>query len=81
MKRAQLYLWSVLHSGERLDGSVLPDVAGKLAIDLPIADREQRRADMEAAVGAWAERIDIPPSSLYISRLRTDAREPRLSRI
>ena len=34
---------------------------------------------MEAAVGAWAERDDLPDSSTYISNLRNEVREHELT--
>ena len=75
MNRTQLYLWSVLHSLEHVNESVLSDLAGQGALDLSIADPEQRKADMEAAVGTWAERPDLPASSIYIASLRDEFRE------
>ena len=78
MKRAELYLWSVLHSLEDVNDCILSDLASQGALDLSIADPERRRADMEAAVGAWAARTDLGPSTVYISTLRSEVREPRL---
>jgi hypothetical protein len=75
MKRAQLYLWSVLHSVEHVNERVLSDLAGEAAGTLPIADPELRKADMKAAVGAWADRDDLPDSGIYISNLRNELRE------
>ena len=79
MKRAQLYLWSLLHSVEQVDDRVLAELAGQVAGGLPIADKEQKRSDMEAAVGAWAERGDLPDSMTYISNLRNEVREHELT--
>lgn len=73
MKRAKLYLWSVLHSLEQVDDCVLSGLADQAAAAIPIADPELRRSDMEAALGAWADRTDLPNSSSYISSLRNRA--------
>ena len=75
MNRAKLYLWSVLHSLEHVNDSVLFDVAGQAANDLFIADPELRKSDMTAAVGAWAERSDLPDSIIYIANLRNEVRD------
>ena len=75
MKRAQLYLWSLLQSVEQMDDRVFSDLADQAVGGLPIADPELRKSDMLAAVGAWAERTDLPDSVTYISNLRNEVRE------
>ena len=75
MNRAKLYLWSVLHSLEHVDDSVLFDAAGEAANDLFIADPELRKSDMKAAIGAWAERSDLPDSGTYMANLRNEVRD------
>ena len=77
MNRAQLYLWSVLHSLEHVDDRVISNLADQAAADLPIGDLERRRRDMEAPLGAWADRTDLPDSVSYISSLRDHARSER----
>jgi hypothetical protein len=69
-----LYLWSVLQTVEDVDESVLSNLSGQAAGDLPIADPELRVSDMLAAVGACAERSDLPDSATYISNLRNELR-------
>ena len=78
MHRAQLYLWSLLHSREHVDSSLLSQLASQAASDLSIADREQRRSDMESAVGIWAERTDLPDAAPYLANLRDEVRSERL---
>jgi hypothetical protein len=78
MNRAQLYLWSLLHAGEQVSEGVLSDVAGEASGVLPIADIELRKSDMEAAVGAWAMRTDLPDSLTFIANLRDEVRDYRL---
>jgi hypothetical protein len=78
MNRAQLYLWSLLHAGEPLSESVLSEFAGQASSLLPIADKELRKSDMEATVGAWADRADLPDSFTYIANLRNEVRDQRL---
>jgi len=70
MKGPTLYLWSVLQTVEDVDESELYHISGRAAGDLPIADPQLRVSDILAAVGAWAERTDLPDSATYISNLR-----------
>jgi hypothetical protein len=78
MNRAQLYLWSVLHSREQVDEGVIAELANQAESHLSIADKKQRRSDLQAAVGAWSERTDLPDSDTYLSNLRDEARSERL---
>lgn len=73
MDRAQFYLWSAKHggSGEFAD---LPEVASKWSI----GDRLLRKADMEAAIAAWAGRTDLPDSKTYVASLRNVQRKYKL---
>jgi hypothetical protein len=77
MNRAQLYLRSLLQADEQAGDSVFSDVAGLAAGLWPTANKELRKSDMEAAVGAWASRTDLPDSITYIANLRNEAREVR----
>jgi hypothetical protein len=38
---------------------------------------EERRSDMEAPIGIWKERADLPNSEAYLRALREDDREVR----
>ena len=78
MKRAELYLWSLLQSVDHVNESVLSDLADQAASTLPMADPELRKADMQAAAGAWAERTDLPDSGAYIDNLRNEVRDSKL---
>ena len=78
MHRAQLYLWSLLHSCEHVDSRVLSELANQAARHLSVADREQRRSDMKSAVGIWAERTDLPDAATYLANLRDEVRSERL---
>ena len=74
MNRAQLYLWSLLHAGEHQGDISLSDPQSQLARNLGIADPRQRRSDMEAAIGLWAERPDFSDTESYLRNLREDHR-------
>jgi hypothetical protein len=74
MKRAQFYLWTVLHERAGLDEAALSELAGQAADELETNDPAVRRSDMETAVGLWAERADLPDTASYILNLREDSR-------
>lgn len=74
MNQAELFLWSVLHGREELDQPALMRLVARVSAGLHSLDPEQRRSDMQAAVGLWASRSDLPDAQTYISRLREDAR-------
>jgi len=78
MHRAQFYLWSLLHCCEHVDSGVLAALANQAASYLSVANKEQRRSDMESAVGIWAERTDLPDAATYLSNLRDEVRAERL---
>ncbi len=77
MNRAQLYLQSLLQTGEQASEGPFSGVAGLAAAVWPTADKELRKSDMEAAVGAWASRTDLPDSITYIAGLRDEVRDVR----
>jgi hypothetical protein len=76
MKRAHLYLSSVLCTAEHVNARVLSELADLAAHDPSTAEIELRRLDMQAAGGAWRERSDLPDSSTYIANLRMDGDRP-----
>lgn len=78
MKRAQLYLSSVLRTAEHVDPRVLSDLADQAGEEPSMAEIELRRSDMKAAAGAWKERSDLPDSSTYIANLRMDTERHNL---
>jgi|HubBroStandDraft_6_1064221.scaffolds.fasta_scaffold3139241_1 hypothetical protein len=77
MNRAQLFLQSLLQTGEQESEGPFSCVAGLAAGVWPTADKELRKSDMEAAVGAWALRTDLPDSITYIAGLRDEVRDVR----
>ena len=77
MNRAQLYLSSLPQADEQASENVFSDVAGLAAGVWPTADKELRKSDMEAALGAWASRSDLPESRTYIANLRNEVRDAK----
>jgi hypothetical protein len=78
MNRAHLYLWSVLHARQH-EGALSPsDVDDQTIHDLYFADRGERQAAMEAAIGVWARRSELSDVEDYLRTLREDDRSERL---
>jgi hypothetical protein len=81
MNRANLYFWSVLHARQH-EGVLSPsDVDDQTMRDLYFADRAERKVEMEAAVGVWAERSELSDIEDYLRTLREDDRTERLLQI
>ena len=78
MNRARLYFWSVLHARRR-EADISPsDVDGQSVRDLYFGDQRERQAEMEAAIGVWAERSELSDVEDYLRTLREDDRIERL---
>jgi hypothetical protein len=92
MTQASLDATPVLPDRECQGNPALPNrsVADPSALDLALAeletravrdlvrdDAQQRRSDMEAAIGLWAERSDLVDPDAYLRNLRDDDRPQR----
>ncbi|MBI4480027.1 MAG: ribbon-helix-helix protein, CopG family [Acidobacteria bacterium] len=84
MKRTQLYLdeglWKVLEIQARQSGTSISELVRQAIRDKYLPSPEERRRAMQAWVGAWKDRTDLPDTETYIRRLRKDNRLRRLSR-
>jgi hypothetical protein len=87
MNRASLDLATVLPDRERhgdiadqgcslLDLALL-DLETRAVRDLVQDEAQQRRIDMEAAIGLWAGRTDLVDTEAYLRDLREDDRRKR----
>jgi hypothetical protein len=92
MNRASLKLATVLPDRERLGDLALPgislsdltltdlallDLKTRTERDLIRDDPRQRRLDMEASIGIWAEREDLAETEVFLRNLREDDRSER----
>jgi hypothetical protein len=78
MKRTPFYLWTVLRDRAGLDEAAIAELAGHTARELDRNDPAPRHSDMEAAIGLWAERDDLPDTESYLRNLREDCRAESL---
>jgi plasmid stability protein len=84
MHRTQLYLdddlWSTLRMRARKQGTTISDLVRQAVRDRYLGNLEERRKAMEALVGIWKDRTDLPDSTEYVRSLRQDTRIERLEK-
>jgi plasmid stability protein len=84
MHRTQLYLdddlWTTLRMRARKQGTTISDLVRQAVRDRYLGNLEERRKAMEAIVGIWKDRTDLPDSTEYVRSLRQDTRIERLEK-
>jgi hypothetical protein len=84
MHRTQLYLdddlWTTLRMRARKQGTTISDLVRQAVRDRYLGNLEERRKAMEALVGIWKDRTDLPDSTEYVRSLRQDTRIERLEK-
>jgi hypothetical protein len=83
MKRTQLYLnediWKALHIRSRQLGTSVSELVRQAVREKYASSRVARRQAMQALVGIWKDRRDLPDSETYVRRLRKGKRLKRIS--
>ena len=81
MKRTQLYLdediWKVLHIRSRQSGTSISELVRQAVRDKYGISPAKRREAMQAWVGIWKDRKDLPSTEAYIRQLRKGGRRRR----
>jgi hypothetical protein len=85
MRRTQLYLdddlWNTLHTRARSEGTTISALVRQAARERYLGNLDERREAMEAIVGIWKDRTDLPDSTEeYVRSLRRDSRIERLEK-
>ena len=85
MRRTQLYLdddlWNTLHTRARSEGTTISALVRQAARERYLGNLAERREAMEAIVGIWKDRTDLPDSTEeYVRSLRRDSRIERLEK-
>ena len=85
MRRTQLYLdddlWNALHARARSMGTTISALVRDAARERYLGNLDERREAMEAMVGIWKDRTDLPDSTEECVRsLRRDTRMERLGK-
>ncbi|HTQ61169.1 MAG TPA: CopG family transcriptional regulator [Candidatus Solibacter sp.] len=82
MKRTQLYLnedmWKALHIRSRQQKTTVSELVREAVREKYGSSAGDRRRAMQAMVGIWKDREDLPDSEQYVRQLR---RGKRLRRI
>jgi len=82
MKRTQLYLnediWKALHVQSRQQGTSISELVRQAIRDKYGSSPASRRQAMQALVGLWKDRKDLPDSTAYVRRLRKGNRLKRI---
>ncbi len=83
MKRTQLYfhedVWKALHIRSRQQGTTISELVRQAVRDKYGSSPASRREAMQAMVGIWKNRKDLPDSETYVRRLRKGKRLRRLA--
>jgi len=82
MKRTQLYLnediWKALHVRSRQQGTSISELVRRAVRDKYGSSPARRKQAMQALVGMWKDRKDLPDSTTYVRRLRKGTRLRRI---
>ena len=74
-------LWNALHARARSQGTTISDLVRQAARERYLGNLDERRKAMEALVGIWKDRTDLPDSTEeYVRSLRRDTRLERLGK-
>jgi hypothetical protein len=83
MKRTQLYLhedtWKALHIRSRQQRTTISELVREAVREKHGSSPASRRQAMQAVVGLWKDRDDLPDSETYVRRLRKGKRLRRLA--
>ncbi len=83
MKRTQLYLhediWKALHVRSQQQGTSISELVRQAVRDKYGSSPARRRQAMQAFVGIWKDRKDLPDSTAYVRQLRKGKRLRRIS--
>ena len=81
MKRTQLYLdediWKALHIRSRQSGTSISELVRQAVRDKYGISSAKRREAMQAWVGIWKDRKDLPSTEAYMRQLRKGGRRRR----
>ncbi len=84
MKRTQLYLhediWKALHIRSRQQRTSISELVRQAVRDKYGSSAASRKEAMQAIVGLWKDRKDLPDTESYVRRLRKGKRLRRISR-
>ena len=78
MRRTQLYLeqdlWKALHVQSKQSGVSVSELVRQTLREHFVKSAERRKAAMQALVGIWKDRTDLPSTETYVRSLRKGRR-------
>ena len=81
MRRTQLYLeeniWKLLQIHARQSGTSISELVRQAIRDKYAISPAKRREAMQAVVGMWKNRTDLPDTETYIRQIRKGGRRLR----
>ncbi len=81
MKRTQLYLdegiWKLLQIHARASRTSISELVRQAIREKYGVSAEKRRQAMQAVVGMWKDRTDLPDTETYVRQLRKGSRRLR----
>jgi len=84
MRRTQLYLhddtWKTLHRQAKKRRTSISELVRQAVREKYAGSRADRLEAMQAFVGLWADRTDLPNTTAYVRRLRRGDRLKRIAR-
>lgn len=83
MHRTQLYLedalWKALHIRAKQSGSSVSELVREALREKYMGGSANRKEAMQALVGIWKDRDDIPDTDAYVRQLRKGTRLQRVA--
>lgn len=83
MKRTQLYLeeniWKLLQIHARQSGTSISELVRQAVREKYGISAAKRREAMQAVVGMWKDRTDLPSTETYVRQLRRGRRLRRIA--
>jgi Ribbon-helix-helix protein, copG family len=73
-------LWNALHASARTEGTTVSELVRQALRERYLGNLEQRRKAMQAIIGLWKDRTDLPDTEEYVRSLRKGTRLERLGR-
>ena len=84
MRRTQLYLdediYQMLRVRARAEKSTISELVRQAVREKYAVDPARRKAALEAVIGIWADRTDLPDTETYVRSIRKDKRWKRIWR-
>ena len=72
-------IWKILEIQSRQTGTSISELVRQAIRDKYLPSPEERRRAMQAVVGLWKDRTDLPDTETYIRQLRRGRRLRRLA--